>query len=296
MDKIKILVACHKPAKVLHDDVYTPIQVGKALHPDLDLGYITDDTGDNISSKNGNYSELTAQYWAWKNLKDVEYVGLCHYQRYFKHKITTDNIDSILGNQADLLLVKPITEWMNLGERLMMWTSREDVYLLCKCFEKVHPSQTTHFLHYLNHNNFSPFNMFVMKKKTFDNFADWQFSVFSEMEKYVRLSGYARQKRLYGYLSEVFLFFFAEINGLNVKYDSITNADGNTEESNIIRKYEFLKNNIAFNISHGFMAHKKKLFTVGYATEVGMKQDGIIIPIPLNTPPINNELAFSFAA
>ena len=48
MGKVKILVACHKPAKVYHDDVYTPIQVGKALHPDLDLGYITDATGDNI--------------------------------------------------------------------------------------------------------------------------------------------------------------------------------------------------------------------------------------------------------
>lgn len=82
MDKVKILVACHKPAKVYQDDVYTPIQVGKALHPDLDLGYITDDTGDNISEENPYYCELTAIYWGWKNL-NCEYIGLQHYRRYF---------------------------------------------------------------------------------------------------------------------------------------------------------------------------------------------------------------------
>lgn len=61
MDKIKILVACHKPAKVYQDEVYTPIQVGKALHPELDLGFITDATGENISALNSQYCELTAQ-------------------------------------------------------------------------------------------------------------------------------------------------------------------------------------------------------------------------------------------
>lgn len=31
MDKIKILVASHKPDKVYCDDVYTPIHVGRAI-------------------------------------------------------------------------------------------------------------------------------------------------------------------------------------------------------------------------------------------------------------------------
>ena len=53
--RIKILVACHKAdPNIRHDDIYMPIQVGKALHPELDLGFQCDNTGDNISEKNGS--------------------------------------------------------------------------------------------------------------------------------------------------------------------------------------------------------------------------------------------------
>lgn len=40
-----------------------------------------DDTGDNISDLAKYFSELSVQYWAWKNA-DVNYYGLCHYRRY----------------------------------------------------------------------------------------------------------------------------------------------------------------------------------------------------------------------
>ena len=72
MDKIKILVAQHKEAKVYANDVYIPIQVGKALSQ-IDLGIQGDNTGDNISDLNPFYCELTAQYWAWKNLRGRVY-------------------------------------------------------------------------------------------------------------------------------------------------------------------------------------------------------------------------------
>ncbi len=39
---IKFLVAAHKQCEMPKSDVYLPVQVGKALHPDLDLGYQPD--------------------------------------------------------------------------------------------------------------------------------------------------------------------------------------------------------------------------------------------------------------
>ena len=80
--KVKILVCCHKEAYVPNDDIYLPIHVGKAISK-KDLGFQGDDEGDNISYKNPHYCELTALYWAWKNLRNVDYIGLCHYRRYF---------------------------------------------------------------------------------------------------------------------------------------------------------------------------------------------------------------------
>ena len=77
---IQIFAMTHKPFSVPSDPMYVPLQVGRALHDDL--GYIGDDTGDNISALNGYYSELTGVYWIWKNVTNADYVGICHYRRY----------------------------------------------------------------------------------------------------------------------------------------------------------------------------------------------------------------------
>jgi hypothetical protein len=86
---IKILVAHHKKAPFFKNRYVMPIQVEKALK-DFSLKYcIADDTGDNISAKNRNWCELTAIYWAWKNLK-AYYYGLCHYRRYISFEENSD--------------------------------------------------------------------------------------------------------------------------------------------------------------------------------------------------------------
>ena len=102
---IKILVAAHKQCEMPKSDVYLPIQVGKALHPDLNLGYQPDNDGENISEKNPYYSELTAVYWAWKNLK-VDYVGLVHYRRYLGMKHGKDKWQCLLTKEEAQTLCK----------------------------------------------------------------------------------------------------------------------------------------------------------------------------------------------
>lgn len=94
------------------DGVMLPIQAGKAIS-DRDL-HIQGDNElngqpcDNISDKNPTYSELTALYWAWKNLKklypDVKYVGWTHYRRFFafhERRFFTDLIYQPTSNIKD---------------------------------------------------------------------------------------------------------------------------------------------------------------------------------------------------
>ena len=125
MEKIKILVAQHKEAEVFHNEVYIPIHVGKALSK-TELGILCDDTGDNISHLNPYFCELTAQYWAWKNMHDVEYIGLCHYRRYFQTEFTMENVEQLMDG-ADIVLAKSIFFSENLYSNLSRDLVPEDI-------------------------------------------------------------------------------------------------------------------------------------------------------------------------
>lgn len=81
MPDIKIIVCYHKPGKYISNEVYVPVHVGKATSK-YNLPIQGDNEGENISSLNYTYCELTGLYWAWKNIK-ADYIGLCHYRRFF---------------------------------------------------------------------------------------------------------------------------------------------------------------------------------------------------------------------
>ena len=83
------------------DPVYLSVHVGAAGKKDI--GYTPDNTGENISTKNPNFCELTGLYWAWKNL-DADYLGLVHYRRYFTRK----EVHSVEGKKKQILTE---TEW-----------------------------------------------------------------------------------------------------------------------------------------------------------------------------------------
>ena len=85
--QLKIFVSYHKEPIFLETKDIIPIQVWKSKSK-KDFWILWDDTWDNISDKNNDYAELTAQYWVWKNynLSDSDYVWFCHYRRYLTYK------------------------------------------------------------------------------------------------------------------------------------------------------------------------------------------------------------------
>lgn len=226
-NKVKILVACHKPDTVYQDDVYTPIHVGRAISKNKEemAEMLGDDTGDNISVKNPYYCELTAQYWGWKNIH-TEYIGLCHYRRYFEEKITSENIDAKLGSNSDILCVTPIHEKYRNSLRLVRASCLEDYQIFMYSLKKVSPSYYLTAKEFLSKGVVTPYNMFVMKKSLFDRFAEWQFSILFEMEKHLRLSPYTRAKRVFGYYAEMMLPIFIKKNGLKVVYSNCVSMIG----------------------------------------------------------------------
>lgn len=151
--------------------MYTPIHVGRAISKCTDDMHhmIGDDTGDNISDKNPMYCEVTAQYWAWKNLKDVEYIGLCHYRRYFGQRVTNDNIEFFLSDKYDVMLAKKQYDYKKVLFRLILASSQEDLYIFLYAIKKLYPE-------YLS-TAYNPKNekTVLEKRKRFFRFSDYKY-------------------------------------------------------------------------------------------------------------------------
>lgn len=223
--KTKILVCCHKQDVWAKEEPYLPIQVGKAIS-NIDLGIQGDDTGDNISAKNASYCELTGLYWAWKNLKDVDVIGLCHYRRYFDfHRqcrsilphtsFPSQSFDStdlsipaqILDrvNKGRVVVAKPKTCRYNLMMDYCFAHNSDDYRVLRQVIKETQNSdiQEAFFQVMYQGNSLMHYNMFIMKWPDFDDFCNWLFPILSQVEGRIDISHYsAVQGRIFGYMAE----------------------------------------------------------------------------------------------
>ena len=222
---IRILVAVHKPYWMPDDPVYLTIHVGKALHPELDLGWQGDDTGDNISAKNANYCELTALYWAWKNL-NADAIGLVHYRRYFTRREahgTEAKRREILtgGDWQRLLATSPIIVadkrryYIETNESHYRHAHRaEGLDILRAMFAEQNSGYEEACETVMRRTWAHMFNMFVMRREFYDAYCAWLFAILAEVEARIDLDGYSPyEARVFGFLSELLLDVWLEKNG-----------------------------------------------------------------------------------
>lgn len=238
MSITKILVCCHSNDIFKSNDQYMPIHVGKELS-EKELNIQVDNVGDNISHKNKSYCELTGLYWAWKNLTKIEYIGLCHYRRYFdfsskfslkdsKIKPVSqfinkdiDNVDvnKILKN-CDIILAKPKSYPYNLRTDYSVCHLSKDFFILADVINDLYPDYSEVFVDVMEFNNqLSPYNMFLSRFELFDEYCNWLFTILDEVEKRIDIKEYnVFQKRIFGYMAERLLPVFVKKNNLKVHY------------------------------------------------------------------------------
>lgn len=234
-----ILVCCHKKDYFCNNEGFLPIQVGKALHPELDLGIIGDNTGDNISDLNPNFCELTAHYWYWKNGVITKYIGLNHYRRYFdfsrkapfgtsyynvsedtiiKEEPTLPNLNKIFENY-DIILPIPIIYPYSLYTDYCAAHISNDARMLEQVVHELYPEYDSSYKKVMyNNNKLSHYNMFITKDKIFEDYSKWLFDILFEVKKRIFISQYADQARVFGYMSERLLNVYVKHNNLKVKY------------------------------------------------------------------------------
>lgn len=274
--RIKILVACHKAdPNIRQDDIYMPIQVGKALHPDLDLGFQCDNTGDNISEKNGSYCELTALYWAWKNLKDVDYIGLCHYRRYFKIDMAKANIKKLL-NKHDVIMLKKRVLPYSIETEVALLVSYEDYYIFLDTLFKLFPEMKEEACKYFTATNkWSNCNMLLTSKAIFDEYCEFLFPLLMATEAKLKTNGYTRLRRVIGYLSEPLLGFWLDYKGYKCFHVDKDEAEEIKEKRSPIKQSIYnIRKLLAFRIINFRAKGKSSDAFFEEWIKNGLRQDG----------------------
>lgn len=236
---VKILVCCHKKDIMATKAPYFPIHVGKELHKDISLGITEDNTGDNISMKNASYCELTGLYWAWKNLKGVDVIGLCHYRRYFdfhhqcKKYLPFTQFKTSQFNEIDLDIPQDMLDRVSAGKvivpryksyRVPLYADYcinhiSDDFLKLKEVFNTEPQEYKDAFSKImyNNNKLMHYNMFIMKWDEFDKYCSWLFNILNKVEKVTDISNYTPvQKRIYGYMAERLFNVYLEANKLDV--------------------------------------------------------------------------------
>lgn len=242
--KIKILISCHKPVAYPKSDLFLPVHVGAEGKMPL-AGMQPDNDGDNISSRNFTYCELTAQYWAWKNL-DADYVGQCHYRRYFcfdgeKHKANDHKQIEVeclspysikKYHLADEERIRSVVEthdvvtapyWNVLGSVTLEGTKKTirghmvgyglmtdaDVDELIRICREKQPEYAEELVRYLNGSKYLGYNCFIMKRELFDRLCEFEFSILEEFDKNFSYDNMTTtRKRICGYFGEILYSVF----------------------------------------------------------------------------------------
>ena len=220
--KTVILVAAHQAAPMPADPVYLPLQVGRAGHPDL--GWTGDDTGDNISGKNRTFCELTGLYWAWKNLKDYDALGLVHYRRFFvsrkgprkgKTPLTGEEIDALLAKHR-LILPAPRHYWIESNESQYAHAHHAvDLAETRAILAEQYPAYLPAWDRVMKRTWGHRFNMFIMGRADAEAYCAWLFDVLFRLEARLDISDYPDyDARVFGFVGERLMDVWVETNQL----------------------------------------------------------------------------------
>ena len=207
--KTIIISALHTMDPLPDDTGCLPVMAGAALTcSPVPENYLRDDSGDNISAKNREYSELTALYWAWKNM-DADILGLCHYRRYFasplsrKHFLQPDEAehlldyyDVLLPLERDYIFETNFTQYCNAHHEA-------DLAMTRKIIMEKYPGYMEAYDRRMSMTKGHRFNMFIMKKALADEYCEWLFDILSELENRLDITGYTgKDRRVFGLVAE----------------------------------------------------------------------------------------------
>lgn len=196
-----------KPLKGHYDlpEWVIPIQVGAALCKERTASLL-DCSGENISQKNGNYSELTALYWIWKNRlifpssEGEEYYGLAHYRRMLD--FTEDDVLRLRDNKVDVVLPYPMPYEPNMEAHHNRYLKQKDWKAVRKAVAELQPEYAEAFPKVLGQRFLYNYNLILARKEILKDYCEWLFPILERVEELSVPKGEERSDRYIGYIGE----------------------------------------------------------------------------------------------
>lgn len=255
------MVAYHRQYPLLKGDFFLPVHVGRAVSAITKDGIINnrekewllrnltgDDTGDNISVRNREFSECTGLYWFWKNYpyQECDYVGFFSYRRQLilndlfdrapnrskkvTHKcvelnkkrdvcriagINEDRIIDILNKYDYIVPLRSSLEKINIHSvyedylKVVPGVHVHDIFSLEDVFASVYPEETDTLREYLRSPNKMMYHIFIMKSQLFNDYCEWLFNLLFLVEPHIDSTYYSiNGKRTIGYLAEILFGYY----------------------------------------------------------------------------------------
>lgn len=228
MPFVRIFAACSQQDTPLMRDrqfpaYILPIQAGAALC-DRQIARLRDDTGENISEKNGNYCELTALYWIWKNrlftdtgnYNAFQYFGLAHYRRFLR--LDDDDWKRLAANDVDVVLPYPLPYEPDIQAHHRMYLQEADWQAALRALREVKPEYAKAFPRILQQRYFFNCNVILAKRKILAEYCAFLFPILERTEQLSIPRGEERSDRYLGYLAESLetLYFMENAKALNI--------------------------------------------------------------------------------
>ncbi len=245
MKDIKVIIAAHKPYKMPKDNMYLPVFVG--AEGKAEIGFQGDNTGENISSQNPYFCELTGLYWAWKNL-DNDYLGLAHYRRHFANKnVKKDKFKGLLDSKTasellkntDIIVPKKRNYYIeSLYSHYAHTLYIETLFAAGEIIKEKYPQYFGEFQNLKTRKSAHMFNMFIMKKELVNDYCTWLFDILFELKNRIDPKNYDTfHARYLGRVSELLFDVWLYTNGYD--YSEVKVID--MEKVNWVKKgFSFL--------------------------------------------------------
>jgi hypothetical protein len=207
----------------------TPIQVGAALTSER-VAEIVDSDGDNISLKNVNYSELTALYWLWKHKLESQntdtltggindsskYYGLVHYRRILE--VSDKDLLRLSGNDIDVVLPYPMPYLPDIHAHHERYLKPVDWEALLTALRELQPEYAEKLPEIFSQQYLYNYNIMLAKKTVLRDYCRWLFPILQRTEELSEPKGWERADRYIGYMGEnlTTLYFMANKDKLRI--------------------------------------------------------------------------------